>query len=56
MIALLQPFEERWPGVSMLYNASFSANDGNLKLLRRFDLNMDPNVAEVFSEIHSSRA
>ena len=51
------PIEEAMAGVEgMLYMRSFNANDGTMKLRVDFDLNMDPNVAEVFSEIRVNRA
>jgi len=51
------PIEEAMAGVEgMLYMRSFNANDGTMKLRVDFDLNMDPNIAEVFSEIRVNRA
>jgi HAE1 family hydrophobic/amphiphilic exporter-1 len=51
------PIEEAMAGVEgMLYMRSFNANDGTMKLRVDFDLSMDPNVAEVFSEIRVNRA
>jgi HAE1 family hydrophobic/amphiphilic exporter-1 len=51
------PIEEAMAGVEgMLYMRSFNANDGTMKLRVDFDLDMDPNVAEVFSEIRVNRA
>jgi HAE1 family hydrophobic/amphiphilic exporter-1 len=55
--AVATPIEEAMAGVEgMLYMRSFNANDGTMKLRVDFDLNMDPNVAEVFSEIRVNRA
>ncbi len=51
------PIEEAMAGVEgMLYMRSFNANDGTMKLRVDFDLNMDPDIAEVFSEIRVNRA
>lgn len=51
------PIEEAMAGVEgMLYMRSFNANDGTMKLRVDFDLDMDPNIAEVFSEIRVNRA
>jgi len=55
--AVATPIEEAMAGVEgMLYMRSFNANDGTMKLRVDFDLNMDPDVAEVFSEIRVNRA
>ena len=55
--AVATPIEEAMAGVEgMLYMRSFNANDGTMKLRVDFDLNMDPNIAEVFSEIRVNRA
>ena len=55
--AVATPIEEAMAGVEgMLYMRSFSANDGTMKLRIDFDLDMDPNIAEVFSEIRVNRA
>ena len=55
--AVATPIEEAMAGVEgMLYMRSFNANDGTMKLRVDFDLNMNPNVAEVFSEIRVNRA
>src|ERR1019366_9325799 len=49
------PIEEAMAGVEgMTYMRSFNANDGTMKL--RIDLDLDPNIAEVFSEIRVNRA
>jgi len=40
----------------MSYMRSFNANDGTMKLRIDFDLSMDPDIAEVFSEIRVNRA
>ena len=51
------PIEEAMAGVEgMTYMRSFNANDGTMKLRIDFDLSMDPNIAEVFSEIRVNRA
>jgi len=51
------PIEEAMAGVEgMLYMRSFNANDGTMKLRIDFDLALDPNIAEVFSEIRVNRA
>src|ERR1022692_4973446 len=51
------PIEEAMAGVEgMLYMRSFNANDGTMKLRIDFDLGLDPNIAEVFSEIRVNRA
>ena len=51
------PIEEAMAGVEgMLYMRSFNANDGTMKLRIDFDLDLDPNIAEVFSEIRVNRA
>ena len=51
------PIEEAMAGVEgMLYMRSFNANDGTMKLRVDFDLDLDPNIAEVFSEIRVNRA
>src|SRR5258706_3939495 len=51
------PIEEAMAGVEgMLYMRSFNANDGTMKLRVDFDLDIDPNIAEVFSEIRVNRA
>jgi HAE1 family hydrophobic/amphiphilic exporter-1 len=51
------PIEEAMAGVEgMTYMRSFNANDGTMKLRIDFDLDMDPNIAEVFSEIRVNRA
>src|SRR6202167_6440795 len=50
------PIEEAMAGVEgMLYMRSFNANDGTMKLRIDFDLNLDPNIAEAFSEIRVNR-
>ena len=55
--AVATPIEEAMAGVEgMLYMRSFSANDGTMKLRIDFDPSMDPNIAEVFSEIRVNRA
>lgn len=55
--AVATPLEEAMAGVEgMLYMRSFNANDGTMKLRIDFDLDLDPNVAEVFSEIRVNRA
>jgi HAE1 family hydrophobic/amphiphilic exporter-1 len=55
--AVATPIEEAMAGVEgMLYMRSFNANDGTMKLRVDFDLDMDPNIAEVFSEIRVNRA
>src|SRR5580704_2735355 len=55
--AVATPLEEAMAGVEgMLYMRSFNANDGTMKLRIDFALNMDPNIAEVFSEIRVNRA
>ena len=55
--AVATPIEEAMAGVEgMLYMRSFSANDGTMKLRIDFDLDLDPNIAEVFSEIRVNRA
>ncbi len=51
------PLEEAMAGVEgMTYMRSFNANDGTMKLRIDFDLSMDPDIAEVFSEIRVNRA
>ena len=51
------PIEEAMAGVEgMTYMRSFNANDGTMKLRIDFDLDMDPDIAEVFSEIRVNRA
>lgn len=51
------PLEEAMAGVEgMTYMRSFNANDGTMKLRVDFDLSMDPDIAEVFSEIRVNRA
>jgi HAE1 family hydrophobic/amphiphilic exporter-1 len=51
------PIEEAMAGVEgMNYMRSFNANDGTMKLRIDFDLSMDPDIAEVFSEIRVNRA
>jgi HAE1 family hydrophobic/amphiphilic exporter-1 len=51
------PIEEAMAGVEgMSYMRSFNANDGTMKLRIDFDLSMDPDIAEVFSEIRVNRA
>src|SRR6202050_2844283 len=51
------PIEEAMECVEgMLYMRSFNANDGTMKLRIDFDLDLDPNIAEVFSEIRVNRA
>src|ERR1700752_2643773 len=51
------PIEEAMAGVEgMTYMRSFNANDGTMKLRIDFDLSMDPDIAEVFSEIRVNRA
>src|ERR1700728_1367120 len=55
--AVATPIEEAMAGVEgMLYMRSFNANDGTMKLRIDFDLDLDPNIAEVFSEIRVNRA
>ena len=55
--AVATPIEEAMAGVEgMLYMRSFNANDGTMKLRIDFDLGLDPNIAEVFSEIRVNRA
>jgi HAE1 family hydrophobic/amphiphilic exporter-1 len=55
--AVATPIEEAMAGVEgMLYMRSFNANDGTMKLRIDFDLSLDPNIAEVFSEIRVNRA
>jgi HAE1 family hydrophobic/amphiphilic exporter-1 len=55
--AVATPIEEAMAGVEgMLYMRSFNANDGTMKLRIDFDPSMDPNIAEVFSEIRVNRA
>jgi HAE1 family hydrophobic/amphiphilic exporter-1 len=55
--AVATPIEEAMAGVEgMLYMRSFNANDGTMKLRVDFDPSMDPDVAEVFSEIRVNRA
>ena len=55
--AVATPIEEAMAGVEgMLYMRSFNANDGTMKLRIEFDLGLDPNIAEVFSEIRVNRA
>jgi HAE1 family hydrophobic/amphiphilic exporter-1 len=55
--AVATPIEEAMSGVEgMLYMRSFNANDGTMKLRIDFDLSLDPNIAEVFSEIRVNRA
>jgi HAE1 family hydrophobic/amphiphilic exporter-1 len=55
--AVATPIEEAMAGVEgMIYMRSFNANDGTMKLRVDFDLDMDPNIAEVFSEIRVNRA
>jgi HAE1 family hydrophobic/amphiphilic exporter-1 len=55
--AVATPIEEAMAGVEgMLYMRSFNANDGTMKLRIDFDLALDPNIAEVFSEIRVNRA
>src|SRR5260370_12425963 len=49
--------EEGMAGVEgMIYMRSFNANDGTMKLRIDFDLSMNPDIAEVFSEIRVNRA
>src|SRR5258708_29886661 len=49
------PIEEAMAGVEgMLYMRSFNANDGTMKLRVDFDLDIDPNIAEVFSDRNRS--
>src|ERR1700683_2515942 len=51
------PIEEAMAGVEgMLYMRSFNAKNGTMKLRIDFDLDLDPNIAEVFSEIRVNRA
>src|ERR1700682_876776 len=40
----------------MNYMRSFNATDGTMKLRSDFNLSMDPDIAEVFSEIRVNRA
>jgi HAE1 family hydrophobic/amphiphilic exporter-1 len=55
--AVATPIEEAMAGVEgMIYMRSFNSNDGTMKLRVDFDLAMDPNIAEVFSEIRVNRA
>ena len=55
--AVATPIEEAMAGVEgMLYMRSFNANDGTMKLRIDFDLDLDPNIADVFSEIRVNRA
>jgi HAE1 family hydrophobic/amphiphilic exporter-1 len=55
--AVATPIEEAMAGVEgMLYMRSFNANDGTMKLRVDFALSMDPDIAEVFSEIRVNRA
>ena len=55
--AVATPIEEAMAGVEgMLYMRSFNSNDGTMKLRIDFDLDLDPNIAEVFSEIRVNRA
>jgi HAE1 family hydrophobic/amphiphilic exporter-1 len=55
--AVATPIEEAMAGVEgMLYMRSFNSNDGTMKLRIDFDLALDPNIAEVFSEIRVNRA
>ncbi len=55
--AVATPIEEAMAGVEgMLYMRSFNPTDVTMKLRVDFDLNMDPNVAEGFSEIRVNRA
>jgi len=55
--AVAPPLEEAMAGVEgMLYMRSFNANDGTMKFRVDFDLDLDPNIAEVFSEIRVNRA
>src|ERR1700720_850042 len=51
------PIEQAMAGVEgMSYMRSFNANDGTMKLRIDFDLAMNPDIAEVFSEIRVNRA
>ena len=51
------PIEQAMAGVEgMTYMRSFNANDGTMKLRVDFDLRMNPDIAEVFSEIRVNRA
>src|SRR5580700_8876397 len=51
------PIEQAMAGVEgMTYMRSFNANDGTMKLRVDFDLGMNPDIAEVFSEIRVNRA
>jgi len=51
------PIEQAMAGVEgMNYMRSFNANDGTMKLRVDFDLAMNPDIAEVFSEIRVNRA
>lgn len=51
------PLEQAMAGVEgMTYMRSFNANDGTMKLRIDFDLKMEPDIAEVFSEIRVNRA
>src|ERR1035437_7074438 len=55
--AVATPNEEATAGVEgMLYMRSFNSNYGTLRLRIDFDLDLDPNIAEVFSEIRVNRA